>query len=318
MKRLTLGLVVVIALLYGWRFVAAQEEAQSFALACTIVGREVTCTGSLPPPSASPTSLISSPSATASTTGTATPSPSPITPTATASATRTSTRTPTPTVPPPATVTPTPTGASGYTVDQLISDTTGNHHGTLCTGSPPGGVSGFDWQFRGRVNDAAGPSQFTSWGTVQWRGCGASVANTVVEIRNLRVYAYTGSWQLYPSQNNPFNWCGDHYPDTTAYVTACTRVGNGWRMPTGARSIHWAESTDSVFANDQCHAVFFEMRKIGAGEVMANTGFDWRNGNSSAGDSWFGSYRALTADWKAIGGSSCPASLLRANPPPLP
>lgn len=193
----------------------------------------------------------------------------------------------------------------------------GDHDAVLCTGAPPNGVSGYDWQFHGRINGVTGPSQFTSWGTIQWLNCGASIANTVVEIRNLEVFALTaGGWHRYTSQVDVFNWCGDHYPDTLRYVTACTRVGAGWRMPTGARSIHWAESTDSVVAGDQCHVVMFEARKLGAGQVAANTGFDWRNGTSSAGDSWFGSYRLLGTDWRTIGGSSCsPAQLAAAGLP---
>lgn len=207
-----------------------------------------------------------------------------------------------------------------YDVADLLQDTTGNHDGVLCTGSPPGGVTGFDWQYRGRVNGASGPDQFTAWGTVQWVGCGQSAADTTVEVRNLRVYALTldAGWRLYGSQNNPFNWCGDHYPDTLAYITACTRSGGGWLMPEGARSMHWAESTDAVYANDLCHLVLVEMRKVGGGDVMANTGFDWRNGTSSAGDSWFGSYRRLSDQWRWVGGTSCTATQLAANVPPLP
>lgn len=183
---------------------------------------------------------------------------------------------------------------------------------------PPNGVSGFDWEFNGRVKVVSGPSQFTSWGTFQWVNCGASSVNTVVEIRDLRVYAkVAGGWHHYPSQNNPRNWCNNHYPDTLAQVGPCVESGSqGWVMPTGARSIHWAESTDAVVAGDQCHIVLFQARKSGLGNVMANTGFDWRNGNASAGDSWFGSYRRLSTEWRWIGGTSCTASQLANAPLP--
>ncbi|MDP9192317.1 MAG: hypothetical protein M3P06_11520 [Acidobacteriota bacterium] len=188
----------------------------------------------------------------------------------------------------------------------------------LCEGSPPTGISGYDWQFNGRVKSQTNSlNQFVAWGTVQYRACGQSTANTIVEIRNLRVYALAGGiWRHYTTQNDPFNWCGDHQHDTFAYITACTEVGDGWRMPVGNRSLHWAESTDATFANDACHVVLYETRKIGSGEVMGNSGLDWRNGNSSAGDSWFGSYQRITDTFSTIGGTSCTSQQLASNLPP--
>ena len=179
-------------------------------------------------------------------------------------------------------------------------------------------MAGFDWQFHGRVNSQTNSlNQFTSWGTAQWRACGQSQPNTVVELRNLRVYALAdGVWRIYPTQDNPFNWCGEFNPDTLTGGTGCTRIGDGYRIPVGQRSMHWAESTDATFANDACHVVLYEARKTGAGEVMANTGLDWRNGNQSAGDSWLGSYQALTTTFQIIGGTSCSSQQMASNPPP--
>lgn len=203
---------------------------------------------------------------------------------------------------------------------QLLADTTGNHDGSLCA-SGAGNVDGFDWQYRGRVNNESGPSQFTAWGTYQWLNCGQGQANTMVQFRDLRVYALTtGGWHHYAAQNDPFNWCWNRYPDTTTGDQgACERAGSdGYVMPMGALSGHWSEATDAVAAGDICHLVFIQAKKQGPGEVMANTGFDWRNGNSSAGDSWFGSYRRLTTAWRWIGGTSCTATHFAVDRPPLP
>ena len=239
--------------------------------------------------------------------------------------TPTSTHTPTPTATPTSTPTntPTPTPTSAFTVAQLLEDTTGDHDGTLCTGSPPTGISGYDWEFNGRVNNqTTANDEFTSWGTMQWQECGQSAANTIVFLQDLRVYALTtGGWHLYTTQDDPFNWCWERHIDTTTDAAghgACPESGGGYLMPNGSFSQHWAESTDDVVANDLCHMVLVQMKKSGSGSVMAGTGLDWRSGTSSVGDSWFGTYRLLTTDWKWIGGTSCTSTQLASTPPPLP
>jgi len=223
------------------------------------------------------------------------------TPTNTPTATPTFTHTPTHT--PTATATATPTA---YAIRHLISDTKGGHDGTLCE-SGTWNPNGYDWEYGGRaLNQTTSATEFTSWGTFQWVECGVDAPNTIVFVQNLEVYGLTsGGWVQVTAQNNPFNWCNDHYPDTYHQIDECTESGGGWLMPMGEQSIHWAEATDDVVSGDLCYIVLFEAKKSGAGNVMANSGLDWRSGDNSLGDSWFGAYRKLTTNWQTIGGSSC-------------
>ncbi len=201
----------------------------------------------------------------------------------------------------------------------LLGQTSGNHAGTLCTGAAPSGISGYDWQFHGRAGaPASSRPSIATWGTYQWRNCHQTQPNTFVEVRNLRVYARVGSgWQHYAGQNDPFNWCGNMEVDTFAHRGDCQRFGNTYQMPTGLNGqwvVHWGESDETKKAGLVCQVAMYEARVIGNGQVMANSGLDWRQNNGSFGDSWFGSYVLLTAEWQTIGGTSCSASQL--NPPP--
>lgn len=311
--KYAIAAIAIIAVVYGYRTVMAQSPAQDFTLSCTLDDQGgIVCSGQLqtstPTPTASSTSTPIAPAFTPTSTFTASPTSAA---TSTATPTRTPspspTRTPTPTAIPTATNTPT-----GYNVADLIADTVGSHDGTLCT--PP---SNYDWGLHGRVNGATSSrTEIASWGVVQWRSCGASQPNTVVEFRNLRVYAKVGSgWQLYPDQNDVRNWCGVMLPNTLDYVSGCAWTGTGYLMPTGQRSLHWGENTTTKIAGALCHVVLVEARSLGTGQVMFGTGLDWRSGNTSVGDSWVGSYRALSSAWRTVGGSSCSAAQLSPPPP---
>ena len=319
-----MGFMAILALALG--FVTAQEptpalncddlredvhrdcginSGDQLAIAVAMVRGTLT----IPTWTPTPTSEPPAPSATWSSTPTITSTAS-STPTSTPTNTATITANPTTSTPVP-TSTNTPTSTTTYTVEDLIADSTGPHEGTLCP------LPGYDWEQHGRTHDGIG-SQLAVWGTVQWASCGTSAPGTDYEIRNLRLYGLVGgAWRIYPDQTDPFNWCSLVQPNTYTLAGGCTRSGLGYRMPSGALAVHWGESTTSTLAGAQCHAMLYEARSTGPGVIMANTGMDWRSGNTSIGDSWFGSYRRLGSAWSTVGGSSCAPSVLRGNPPPL-
>ena len=232
------------------------------------------------------------------------------TPTNTPTPTNTGTPTNTPTV------TPTP---SGYTIEDLLDDTTAAHEGAICSY-----LSGYSWYSNGRVNSVeppAGVTAFKAWGTAQWAACGDDSPGGNWEIRNLRVLYLGGDleWHQY-SGPNPFNWCARVEANTQDYLNPdeCTGATNGWVMVGGENALHWATAQQALASTTYCHIVTYESRATNGAQIMANTGFDWYSGTEVyEGDSWFGSYQLLTADWQIIGGTSCDIDTLQVFPPPL-
>ena len=224
------------------------------------------------------------------------------TPTATITTANTSTNTATPTLAASATSSTVPssttTPTSAYSIENLIADSTGAHD--FCIPVP----DSFDWKDHGRYGDQtrdAGDDQLTGWGVAE-NGCGES--NRTVEIRNVRVYAFTGSWIQVANQAT---WCVTSNVETNgAYVDI--PCGQAWVIPAD-RAIHWATSRVGIPANTICMATFYEAR----GDALVNAGADWIDNGNVAGDHVVGRFIRLTSAWRTIGASGCSEAQLTAR-----
>lgn len=287
----------------------------------TTSATETASSTTTPQPSSTPTATSSS-TATATQTFTSTATatmPPTSTSTHTSTPSPTSTRSPTATTTPTRTPTPTPTPSStptlspsGYTIANLIADTTGRNDGTLC---PP--VNTYNWGIEGHGLYGEPPEgdQITGWWTAQWISCGASGPGVVLEIRNFRVLGLKTSWLGFMGDWD--DWCATTDPNTTSGYAGCTFSGAGVAMPTGQRALHGASSR-MADQNVDCVIVVYEARYTGNTPIMVNAGADHIAGGNILGDMFISKYKRLTnTGWTKLGGSSCSSGQLIANPPPL-
>jgi hypothetical protein len=65
----------------------------------------------------------------------------------------------------------------------------------------------------------------------------------------------------------------------------------------------------------QCIVVLYRARRLNGNPVQMNAGADHFNGGTTLWDLFISRYKEVGTSWTWVGGASCTASLLRANPP---
>lgn len=355
MNRYLLAVIVVLAVLYGWRIVSAQEPTY-YVVSCA--DGDVNSNGHCNATDAiilmqnafyNPEwQGVESPTWTATSTTTATSSPSPDTPTAqpsatpsptptdtpsvtaTSTATTTPTRTPTPSnTSAPPTITPTPTVIAGFNVQTLINDsdntcTNGSH--VYCTGGasplyPNQGSlceppASYDWGIAGKGLGNGAPTGDQVTGW--WTAQWQLCGDSApgsVIITNFHFVGFTGSSWVNMG-GRPEDWCYVFGPTTTGSTYgACTGMPFP-RMVEGQRALHG--STNRQPDQDVlCLAVYYLARSDSSKPVMMNAGADHISGGNIIGDKFISRYRVLNLmNQTQVGGSSCTAQTLLNNPPP--
>lgn len=210
--------------------------------------------------------------------------------------------------------------AVSYSIDQLVADMNGTTQGVFCPG-----YEGWDFPNRGdglpsNFEEIEG-TQVTGWGTAQWKTCGVQSSDVRWQIQNYKMWGWNGSsWITYGGQ--PGDWCSITLIDTGTLVGSCSNSGTtsspNYAMPNAQRAIHWATARLSVQNGTKCFVNYYEAKSSGSAALMVNAGAD--DIDPSAGIQprhYVSRYKAInTTDWTPIGGSNCPETVLRSNPPP--
>lgn len=194
---------------------------------------------------------------------------------------------------------------TGYTVEDLIANSTGNHEGVIC------GVAGYDWEKHGVIQSPSPTgSQMTAWGVANW-DCGKQQAGVVFQIRNPRGYALANG--IWTQLTDEVNWVASMNPQTNKFDGPNPGPGPVWEMPNAAFSIHFGSNEHANLpANTVGVVSLFEARIVSGsvGGLMIGAGADYWSGSGNVG-AVVGAYAKLTSNWKTYGASSVDAATLR-------